>query len=118
MIFRFLLQRMTKRRNALRDNDGECKSLGKRRDVPQRHHSWKACVSTRLIYVVDERTNTTGVHDQLSQFWGVLGNLTDACCSVLPHNFVNVLQQREDLREDFSLDDELGQLDRVLGDLS
>mmetsp|Transcript_60370 Transcript_60370/g.99872 ORF Transcript_60370/g.99872 Transcript_60370/m.99872 type:complete len:303 (+) Transcript_60370:314-1222(+) len=117
VVFGFLFQRVAQRGNPLADNYRQRKRLGECRNVPQSHDTRQPGIATSLIYVINQCTNTAGIHNQLSQLWSVLCDFTDICCCVLLHNLIRILEQRENLGEDLTLHDQLCKLNTMLRNL-
>jgi len=103
--------------NSLGNDNGHGERVIESRDVTEGHDSGETGVSLGLADVVNGSGGTTGVHDQLGEFSGLLGNLTDASGGVLTDLDIDVLEAVEDTGEDLSLNDYLGKVDGVLGDL-
>ena len=58
------------------------------------------------------------MNDKFGKLGCLLGNFTDASCSVLTYLDVNILKAVEDAGEDFGFNNDLSKINGVLGDLS
>ena len=103
--------------NSLGNDNGHGKRVIESRDVTEGHDTGETGVSLGLTDVVNSGGGTTGMDDQLGEFGGLLGNLTDASSGVLTDLHIDVLEAVEDTGEDLGLNDYLGEVDGVLGDL-
>ena len=117
MVFRLVDKGILQRGDTLADDHSHGERVIEGGDVAEGHDARQASVALRLADVVDGCGCATGVDDQLGQLSGLICNLTDAGCSVLPHLDVDVLQAVENAREDFSLNDDFCEVDGVLGNL-
>jgi len=104
--------------NALGHNHSHGQVLGVRADIAKHHDTWQPDVAPILANEVNDRSHTAGIDKQLGQLRRVLGNLANQSGAVLLHILVIVLQAHERGRKDLSLDDHLGQVDRMLRDLT
>merc|ERR1719182_473521 len=86
-------------------------------NVTNGHDSRQFCVALHLADVVNQGSSPTGIDDQLSKLWSVLGHFTNARGSILPYKSVVVFQTIENVREYLRLDNYFSQIDGVLCDL-
>mmetsp|Transcript_33060 Transcript_33060/g.67673 ORF Transcript_33060/g.67673 Transcript_33060/m.67673 type:complete len:251 (-) Transcript_33060:260-1012(-) len=118
MILRLVDQGILQGRNTLRHHHGQSQGFGERSDVSQGHDTRQAVVSTGLGDIVHHSSDTTSVDDELRQIRRVTCDFANAGGGVLPHELVNVLQAMQDTWEDLGLHNNLGQIHRMLGNLS
>jgi hypothetical protein len=117
VVFGLVDKSVLKGSNTLRNDNGHGEGVVESGDVAEGHDAGKSAVALGLADVVNGGCGAAGVHDQLGELGGLLGDFADAGGGVLAHLHVDVLKAVQDSGEDLGLNDDLSQVDGVLRDL-
>jgi hypothetical protein len=117
VVLRFVHEGIFKRSNSLGYDNSHGKGVIESGNVSKSHDSRESSVSLGFSDVVNSSSGTTRVDDELGELSGLLSNFSNASSSVLSYLHIDILKAVKDSGEDFSLNDDFGEIYSMFGDL-